>query len=157
MSRRERQRRLAWVLAGLLVFGLVAGVALLRPGGEAVRQRSETRAADSDDAPEASASEAAALTREQQFLRARGGDRRIPRELCGPEARARMELEIEALGENEVTVSPGSWQRRTVQTQVGIASWMSKCLFDRGALLIRSSTGDPLATYDPATGFRPAE
>ena len=140
-----------------MVLGLAAGVALLCFESELARPRSEPSARDSVSVPEATAPGAEALTRSEQFLRARGGDRRIARDLCGPEVRARMEREIEGLGENELIVDPASWERRTISTRVGMVSWMSKCVFDGGGLLIRSTTGNPLATYDPASGFRPAE
>lgn len=157
MLRRERHPRRRWVWWGLLLLSLLVGAVLLRSEGLRAPERPDASAVAPVEMPGAVAPEFETLAREEQFLRARGGDRRIPHELCGPETRARMQLEIEELGDNEVTVDPGAWERRTLQTRVGMASWMSKCWFDRGPLLVRSRNGEPLATYDPTRGFRPAK
>lgn len=55
----------------------------------------------------------------------------------------------------ELAVDRELWESQLIQTQVGLASWMSRCLRDgEPVTIVARDGGAVLATYDPGTGFR---
>ena len=75
-------------------------------------------------------------------------------DLCSPEAWAGVAGIMREVGRSEIVVDRDTWEHRTLQTRVGLASWFSQCVFSGGPVVIRDAAGEQLAGYDSAKGFK---
>jgi hypothetical protein len=79
----------------------------------------------------------------------------IQLERCSEAARSEMNDLIDGQLEGDVVmVKEAAWWAMSTSNRVGIASWFSQCMRERGGVQIHGNrTGTLLATYDPRAGY----
>lgn len=155
---RPRSRLVFWIAGGMLGLGLVVLTWALSPGpgvgsdpAESVLiappTASERPAATPTHAPDSAATVDPRIPHGSLVVRTGA------RDLCSQEAWAGVAGLMRDARPSGIVVDRDAWDRRTLQTRVGLASWFSQCVFSGGPVVIRDDAGEQLAGYDSVNGF----
>ncbi len=156
---RSRARIAFWIAGGALALGLLVLIRGISSGPDGapdptgrVRIESlaapEPAAAKPEQAPDSSAVPEIRIPHGTLVARVGG-----PEHLCSQQAWAGLSGVMREVGQGEVVVDRDAWNRRTLQTRVGLASWFSQCVSAGGPVVIRDGAGERLAGYDSANGL----
>jgi len=74
---------------------------------------------------------------------------------CDEQKWKKVGLDLARNEAGDFLVEREAWIQRSTSARVGLASWMSQCqLGGETVTILARRSGDPLATYDAATGYR---